>query len=156
MEPLEELRGELEKDEGPDYAAVARRLGPRSLSPLEALVRKGGRRTAPQATYLAGLIGGPDSFDLVSLAAENEDPIVRAAAAFTLTELSEQQAAGIAEKLLDDEDSGVRARAIVFAVQSGHEQLLVRVREIAQDDREPAALRELATRLLAEGGDRQR
>jgi HEAT repeat protein len=133
MPSLDEVRRELDKDEL-DYPALARDLGPDVLPELLALVAEDEPRIASKATYLAGLIAGPTSHDVVSLAARSRHDAIRVAAAAALPALPVEHATAIAETLLSDPDVGVRARAVRSAAQLDEASLADRVRAIAAED----------------------
>jgi len=145
MPSLDEVRRELDKDEL-DYPALATQLGPGSLRELHELVTEDEPRIASKAAYLAGLIAGPTSHEVVSLAAGSRHDVVRLAAAATLPTLPVEQATGIAEALLSDPDVGVRARAVQSAAKLDQSPLADQVRAMAEDDPEPG-LRDLAASL---------
>jgi HEAT repeat protein len=142
-----DIRRELSKDDGLDYLALANDLGPGAIPVLRELVDDDVPRIAASAAYLAGLIAAPASRRVVEKAVRSGDPVVRVAAAATLPTLAGRGVAGIAEKLLLDEDVGVRARAVRSARWFDDEAIAARVRVIAAEDPEPA-LRELAARIL--------
>ena len=147
MPNLDETRRELDKDEL-DYPALARQLGPDALPELHALVSEDEPRIASKAAYLAGLIAGPTSQEVVALAALSRHDVVRVAAAATLTTLPAEHAATIAAQLLTDPDTGVRARALKSAARLEEPKLTTRVQTMAADDPEPA-VRALAAGIVA-------
>jgi len=142
-----DIRRELSKDDELDYLALASDLGPDAIPALRDLVHDEVPRIAASAAYLAGLIAAPASRQVVAGAVENRDAVVRVAAAATLPTLAGRDVAGIARKLLEDDDVGVRARAVRAAASFDDEAIADRVRHIAAEDPEPA-LRELAARIL--------
>jgi HEAT repeat protein len=145
MPSREDVRRELDKDEL-NYAKLASELGAEALPQLQQLVAEDEPRIAPKAAYLAGLIAGPTSHEVVSLAAGSKHDVVRVAAAAALPALPAEHAGSIGEQLLSDPDSGVRARA-VRSVGSFDQPLLgEQMRAIAEEDPEPA-LRDLAAEL---------
>ena len=148
MPSLEEVRRELDKDEL-DYPALARRLGAETLPGLQTLVAEDEPRIASKAAYLAGLIAGPTSHEVVSLAAHSRHDVVRVAAAATLATLPVQHATTIAELLLSDPDIGVRARAVQSAARLDQAPLAELVQNMADHDPEPS-VRALAARLAQE------
>jgi hypothetical protein len=150
MPNLDEVRRELDKDEL-DYPTLAKELGPDALSELEALVAEDEPRIASKAAYLAGLIAGPTSHQVVSLAAGSRHDVVRVAAAATASTLPVEHAAGIVAQLMADPDVGVRARAAQSAAQFDEAGLTERVRAMARDDSEPA-VRDLAAGLAKPAG----
>lgn len=148
MPSREDVRRELDKDEL-NYPKLANELGPDALPELRELVAEDEPRIAPKAAYLAGLIAGPTSHEVVALAAGSKHEVVRVAAAAALPTLPAEQAGSIGEQLLSDPDVGVRARAIQ-SVGSFDEALLTeQVRAIAEEDPEPA-VRDLAAGLVQE------
>jgi HEAT repeat protein len=146
MPRIEDVRRALDKDEL-DYPALARELGPEALPQLKELVVEDEPRIAPKAAYLAGLLAGPTSHEVVTLAAQSRHDVVRVAAAATLESLPAEQAAGIADRLLSDPDVGVRARALKGAGTFDDATIADRVRTVAQDDPEPS-VREMAAGLV--------
>lgn len=145
MATLDEVRSELDKDEL-DYPELASELGPDALPHLETLVAEDEPRIASKAAYLAGLIAGPTSKQVVALAAGSRHDVVRVSAAAALALLPAAQATDIAEQLLADPDIGVRARAAKSAVALGEPILSERVRAMADEDTDPS-MRELAAEL---------
>jgi HEAT repeat protein len=148
MPSRDDVRRELDKDEL-NYPKLANELGHDALPELRELVAEDEPRIAPKAAYLAGLIAGPTSHEVVALAAGSKHEVVRVAAAAALPTLPAEQAGSIGEQLLSDPDVGVRARAIQ-SVGSFDEALLTeQVRAIAEEDPEPA-VRDLAAGLVQE------
>jgi HEAT repeat protein len=148
MQTFKDIRRELNQDDQLDYLGLASDLGPDALPALEELVDDDAPRIAASAAYLAGLIAAPASRQVVAKAFGKDHPVVRVAAAATLPTLAGRDVAGLAEKLLRDEDVGVRARAVRSAPWFDDEAVAERVRAIAAADPEPA-LRDLAARILA-------
>ena len=145
MASLEEVRRDLDKDEL-DYPALASELGTGALPHLETLVTEDEPRIASKAAYLAALIAGPTSDQVVGLAARSRHDVVRVAAAAALAALPAEKAGGIGEELLRDPDVGVRARAAKSAVALNDPALLELVQTMAEEDTEPS-VRELAAGL---------
>jgi len=150
MPDLEDVRRELDRDEL-NYPQLARELGPEALPQLEALVAEDEPRVASKAAYLAGVIAGPTSSRVVSLASDSRHDVVRVAAAATATALPADEVAGIVEHLMADPDVGVRARAARSAAQLEGDDLRDRLQAMARNDDEPA-LRELAAELAEPSG----
>jgi HEAT repeat protein len=148
MATLDEVRRELDKDEL-DYPELASELGPDALPHLEALVAEDEPRIASKAAYLAGLIAGPTSEQVVALAARSRHDVVRVSAAAALALIPADQATDIAERLLADPDIGVRARAAKSAMALDAPNLSARVRAMADEDADPS-MRELAAELARE------
>jgi len=140
MSTVDDLRRDLDKDEL-DYPALAEQYGAAALPDLRSLVAEDEPRIASKAAYLAGLIAGPESHEVVALAAHSRHDVVRVSAASARPNLPTEQAdqaAHIAELLLDDADSGVRARAVRSAIRLERPALSQRIRAMAESDPEPA------------------
>jgi HEAT repeat protein len=148
MPTVDEVRRDLDKDEL-DYFSLAAELGEGALDQLEALVMEDEPRIASKAAYLAAMISGSTSARVVDRAAGSRHDVVRVSAAASLGLLPVDEAAGVAARLLGDTDSGVRAKAARFAVQSKGPDLVERVRRMAAEDNEPA-VRQLARTLLVD------
>ena len=102
---MKKVREVLDPEE-PDYPrGVA--LGPEALPHLEALVNSGDPMLASKATYLASLIEGERSAEIVEQAARSSDPIVRVAAAAAAPNLR-SGASDLLRQLASDPDPGVR------------------------------------------------
>ena len=151
MPDVDDIRRQLDKDEL-DYPGLAAELGPDALPALDALVNEDEPRIASKAAYLAALISGPTSAEVVGLASRSRHEVVRVAAAAALAELPAEQASGVAQDLLADPDVGVRARAAKSAVALGDPALLEQVRTMADEDSVPA-LRDLAADLASRPAD---
>src|SRR2546421_6487336 len=106
MATLDDLRRDLDKDEL-DYPALAQEYGEGALPDLHTLVREDEPRIAPKAAYLAGLIAGPGSADVLGLAAQSRHDVVRVSAAAAIALLPAEHAVTVAERLLADSDPGV-------------------------------------------------
>jgi hypothetical protein len=131
------VRAALEPDEV-DYGRAAR-LGPDSLPALSELVGgSAGPGMAAKAAYLASLIGGPDSADVVRRAAASAEPAIRVAAASGLRNLATADLESVARSLLDDDDVGVRKTTLI-ALGAGlrDSPLLRQVNHLAERDSEP-------------------
>jgi HEAT repeat protein len=146
MVTLDEVRLALDKDEL-DYPGLARELGEEALPHLQALVAEDEPRIASKAAYVAGVIAGSASTQVVELAARSRHDVVRLSAAAAVTALPTDQGASITEQLLTDPDIGVRARAAKSAVALGDPELLDQVRRMGDED-DDASLRDLASGLV--------
>lgn len=133
MASLEEIRRELDKDEL-NYRALSLQFGEAAMPYLKSLVAEDQPRLAPKAAFLAGVIGGESSHEVVALAARSRHDVVRVAAASALARLPASRAVEIAETLLKDADAGVRVRAAKSAGKLGSVALRVRLREMAAHD----------------------
>ena len=120
----EQVRAALLAEE-PDYAKLAKTLGTDAVPHLSALVGSEDALLAAKATYLAGVIGGPSSGDVVAKAAGSGQPSVRVAAASAARKLAAAPATeargrdkaltdsdSILLRLVDDADPGVRKVAL--------------------------------------------
>jgi hypothetical protein len=110
---MKDVRAALDPEE-PNYEKAAK-LGAEALPHLEVLVSSGDTMLASKATYLASLIKGAKSAEIVGTAAQSDDPAVRVAAAAATSNLAASGASTILEDLVGDPDPGVRkvARASV-------------------------------------------
>jgi hypothetical protein len=93
--------------EEPDYSN-AKKLGWEALSHLRSLVTGADPMLASKAAYLASLIKSDQSQDVLRIAAQSRDPIVRVAAAAGVRNLCLTAADQISLILIDDPDVGVR------------------------------------------------
>ena len=104
---------------------------------------------ASKATYLASLIGGEQSVRIVETAVQRPEPEVRIAAAFGVRNLKIADAEPIVDRLIEDEDVGVRKVTVTSMIAFDSPAMNARVRELSQQDPEPL-IRDLATRNLTE------
>jgi HEAT repeat protein len=125
----------------PDPAAAAK-LGPDALPHLRALIRGDDISVARRAASVATKIHDPRAVRVVSLAAANEHPEVRLAAAAELWRLAEFDVGRPAARLLADLDPAVRRRVLRSLAHIGPASLKPaltrRVRVIAARDPHPA------------------
>ena len=103
---MQEVLSHIDREE-PDYRAAAR-MGPAALPHLRELVQGSDLGRAAKAASLAGLIESEDAGDVLQLAAADERPAVRVAAAAASRHLREPRAIEALASLLEDEDAGVR------------------------------------------------
>lgn len=103
---MKDVKAALDPEE-PNYAKAAQ-LGAEALPHLRKLVSSGDTMIASKATYLASLIKGEKSNDIVAAAAQSDDPAVRVAAAAAASNLTAAGASPILEELVGDADAGVR------------------------------------------------
>jgi hypothetical protein len=146
MANLIEIRRELDKDEL-DYPALARSLGEAALPHLKAIVTEDQPRLASKAAYLAGVIAGRTSHEVVAIAARSRHDVVRVAAAAAAATLPTNQGADIAAMLLQDADPGVRVRAAKSASKMRDTGLKARLRDMATHDPAPH-VRNLAAEIV--------
>jgi HEAT repeat protein len=145
MATLKEIRQSLDKDEL-NYPKLAQTYGESALPHLKALVTEDEPRIAPKAAYLAGLIAGEASHEVVGIAARSRHDVTRVAAAAATAMLPGEQAVDIASQLLDDADVGVRVMAAKTAAKIGDSALIARLRVMADEDTEDH-VRELAAQV---------
>lgn len=142
----EQVRAALLVEE-PDYPKVAKKLGAGALRHLSAIVGSGDSLLAAKAAYLAGVIGGPTSGDVVAKAARHGEAPVRIAAAAAAGQLAGAESAraaagrpGVAAdrdsillQLVDDADPGVRKVALRSVPSSMSDALRERVTALRLD-----------------------
>jgi HEAT repeat protein len=141
----QQVLARLDTDE-PDYAALAT-LGPDAVPHLKDLVQGDEPGIAAKAAYLASLIQSDESPEVVDAAAASPHETVRVAAAAGLRNLAPAQAGPTVERLLDDQDAGVRKLALRAVTDLGMSGLEPKVKTMAADDPEEA-LRQLANQGL--------
>ncbi|GAA3051687.1 hypothetical protein [Actinokineospora globicatena] len=86
---LQHVRQRLSEPEV-DYSAAAE-LGDDALPHLAELATRSDTVLACKALYLASLIGGPRSTEIIADAAEHDDPIIRIAASAALRNLRQAE-----------------------------------------------------------------
>lgn len=143
---MEDVRRALDPEEV-NYPAAAR-LGQEALPHLQILAQSEDVMLASKATYLASLIGGERAARIVEDAGIHPDPVLRVAAASGLKNLREDLAAPVVERLLGDQDLGVRKTAVRSLSQFRSPEMRTRLERIVQNDPSPM-IRELATRNLS-------
>jgi HEAT repeat protein len=138
---MSDVLAEIDKDE-PDYPEAAAKLGAEALPLLQQIVEADDPMRASKAAYLAALIGGPDAAPVLERAAAHGDARVRVAAAHALgTDAGAPPA--LLERLLDDEDAGVRKVALRSAGDRKATHLKAKINAMAKSDPE-AFVRSLA------------
>ena len=135
MATIAEIRQELDKDEL-GYPAVAQKYGIDALPQLRTLVAEDEPRIASKAAYLAAVIAGPNSKEIVALAAQSRHEVIRVAAAAAAAMLPEAQAAEVTSSLLGDADPRVRVRAMKSAATINSPILVERLETMAIHDPE--------------------
>jgi hypothetical protein len=133
MANTQEIRSELDKDEL-DYPALAVAYGEAILPQLKEIVVEDVPRLASKAAYLAGLLAGENSHEIVALAARSRHDVVRVSAASAAASLPTHHAVEITATLLQDADPGIRVRAAKSAGKMGNAVLSARLREMATQD----------------------
>ena len=106
---MQQVLARIDKDE-PDYARAAK-LGRGALPHLRQIVEADDPMLASKAAYLASLIGGADAIELLDQAANRREPEVRVAVAHALRNTKDAPPK-LLERLLGDEDAGVRKLAL--------------------------------------------
>jgi HEAT repeat protein len=137
---IESVRAFLDQDE-PAYDEGAR-LGPDALPHLATLVREGDPMLASKAAYLAGLIDGDESPAVLEQALQSDEPAVRVAAASAAQHLSGARPE-LFDRLLADDDAGVRRAALKSIGASQPSGLKAKVEDLASGD-EADHVRQLA------------
>ncbi len=147
---MQQVLARLDTDE-PDYAALAT-LGPEAVPHLKVLVRGDDPGIAAKAAYLASMIASDESADVIEAASASSDEIVRVAAAAGMRNWAPSKAGPTVERLLDDQDAGVRKQALQAATALGMSVLEPKVKKMATSDPEKG-LRQLAKQGLQQMSD---
>ncbi len=143
---MKQVRAALEREE-PDYNDAAK-LGPEALPHLGRLVRGDDAMLASKAAYLAGLIDSDKSPAVLDQAAQSDEPAVRVAAASAAQHLS-ADAPELFERLLSDNDAGVRRSALKSVGAAKPEGVTDKVNQLATGDA-TEHVRELARKTARE------
>lgn len=104
---IEEIRDALGATE-PDYPRLAAELGVDSLTQLKSLVLSDDVRIASKAVYLAAMIKGPMSAEILRAAAGLPNQRMRVAVGAAAADLDLKAGAELLGRLLKDADAGVR------------------------------------------------
>lgn len=142
---MELVRAHLDPEE-PDYEQAAQ-LGQEAMPFLLDLVAGSDPMLASKAAYLASVIGGDGAIDVLRAASRSPRDVVRVAAGAGLRNLEAPDP--LVERLLSDEDVGVRSTTLRSIVESPSPRARADVERIAADDPDPA-LRDLAEQILTE------
>lgn len=118
---MDQVRAILEAEE-PDYDEAAR-LGPEALPHLDALIGGPDLGLAVKATSLAGRIGTEGAAPVLERAAGHDERVVRVAAAAATRHVPGSAATPVLDRLLDDQDEGVRRMALKSIGDSPAEEL---------------------------------
>jgi HEAT repeat protein len=132
---MQQVLSYLNADE-PNYQQAAA-LGGEALPQLEELVRGPDPMLASKAAYLAGVIADRRSADLVQLAADRSETIVRLAAAAAATHLPAAAGAPVLIKLFADADPEVRRVAIESTPATINKELRTALEQLVRADPEP-------------------
>jgi hypothetical protein len=127
----------------------ARKLGPDAVPLLMQLVHGGDLGLATKATYLASLIPGDASREVVMAAAARGESIVRVAAASAVRNLSATHAEQVLDALKHDRDVGVRKVLVHSLAGFKSPHLAAKVDEMAHQEKEQF-LRDLAAKTAAQ------
>jgi HEAT repeat protein len=145
---MQEIRALLDAEEV-DYEGAATMLGPDALPLLRELADGPDAMLASKAIYLAGVIGGDGAMPVLEVGAAHDDAVRRVAAASALARVAEPAAEPLVDRLLSDDDMGVRKTALKSAAGFRSEVMQARVQQAADNDPEPI-LRDIAARALQE------
>lgn len=143
---MKKVRAALEPEE-PNYNEAAK-LGAEALPHLGRLVRGDDAMLASKAAYLAGLIDSDKSPSVLDQAAQSDEPAVRVAAANAAQHLS-AAAPDLFERLLSDDDAGVRRSALKSVGSAKPEGVEDKVKQLATGDA-TEHVRELARKTARE------
>lgn len=155
---LNQVRAHLMPEE-PDYEKAAAELGAEALPVLHDLVSGSDKHLGSKAAYLASLLDDPGSADVLLAAAESPHPVIRVAAASGVRNLRASAGDGaedtdaadaVVERLLQDDDFGVRKVAVQSLNASRNPRARERLSRIADDDPDEN-MRGIASRLLEDG-----
>jgi HEAT repeat protein len=130
---MQQVLAQIDKDE-PDYARAAK-LGPGVLPHVRQIIEADDPMLASKAAYLASLIGGADAIELLDQAAKRREPEVRVAVAHALQNTSDAPP-HLLERLLGDEDVGVRKLALTTVAELRLLAVQEKVATIAKRDPE--------------------
>lgn len=129
---MQQVRAALDPDE-PRYEQAAQ-LGHAALPFLRQLIEGDDPALAAKATYLAGMIDGPDVETLLLTAARSNQTLVRVAAAGSARRLRGEPASRVLLSLLDDTDVGVRKVALNSVRGGASNALLERVEALSEPE----------------------
>jgi len=132
---MKDVRSALDPEE-PDYEEAAK-LGADALPHLEVLVSSGDTMLASKAAYLAGLIKGAKSAEIVKTAARSDDPAVRVAAAAAASNLAPANASSVLLDLVGDPDPGVRKVARASVPAKADAKLTRKLRDLGDENGSP-------------------
>lgn len=142
----DQVRRRLDVDE-PDYPRLARELGAEAREHLRELINDDDELLAAKAASLAGVppVASPD---LLSLAALSPTAHVRLAAAYGLADHPGIETERLLERLIGDEDIGVRKVALRTAGRVRALGTRATIENLERTDPEPG-LRRLASATLS-------
>ena len=129
----------------------AARLGPDALPHLLAVVEGPDAGLAAKAAYLAALIRGERSVEVVRAALAHREPAVRVAGAAAVGLLPEETAEPLLETALGDADVGVRRLALERVPRRMSPHLRAALEKLARIEPDPG-LRRTSEQLLRHKG----
>lgn len=130
---MKDVRAHLDREE-PEYQKAAKELGLQAIPLLLELVKQNDVMLASKAAYLASVIGGRNSADVLEAAAMSPEPVVRVAAASGIRNLPEETAVKLVDRLLVDKDFGVKKVTLNSISSTRSAALMARVEKIAKAD----------------------
>ncbi|MGZ8845097.1 MAG: hypothetical protein ACXW3C_01400 [Pyrinomonadaceae bacterium] len=141
---MEQVINLLNREE-PDYAQAAQ-LGSEALPHLVTLIQGENPGLAAKAASLAGVINAAHSVDVLRIAAQHPNPVVRVAAAASAKNLTSMPTS-LAMNLLNDSDAGVR-KWVLKSLEVHHPAgVKTKVEEIMKSDPD-VGLRDRAKQIL--------
>ena len=121
-----------------DYELAAEKIGNEALPYLVEIVKLRDSKLASRATYLAAFRDLPGSAEIIKIAAQSHDPVVRVAAAASIKMISPRTLKSLQQsvliKLLDDKDPGVRKWALQGIENKKLFEVKDKVREMIEKD----------------------
>lgn len=142
---MEDVRRALDPDEV-DYAAASQ-LGAEALPFLMELVQGEDPGMAAKAAYLAAVLEGGLSEQVVAVAAASSDARIRVAAANAASMLAPEPASRVLDTLLLDDDAGVQKLALRSVSAGLSPDLLDKIREVSVNG-SSQGLRDVADRAM--------
>ncbi len=141
---LQDVVKQLDREE-PDYAQAAH-LGPEALPHLRQLIQGHSLGLAAKAAFLTGSIKADESVQILTIAAQHPDPVVRVAAAASAKNLT-NITTSLAATFLQDADPGVRKWGLRTLEVTHPKGISANVEKIMKDDPDPS-LREQARKVM--------
>ncbi len=143
---MKDIRSFLDAEEV-DYDN-AKKLGASALPFLSELAQGADMALASKSIYLASLIKGKASIEILERAAKSDMPILRVTAASGIKNLSETKSGKIFDALIGDSDAGIRKVTLNASAHFTSKKMMTKLSNLAKGDPEPM-LRELANKNLA-------
>ena len=130
----EELIKMINLDE-PDYAAIVSKLTAEDIPLLVELSKDPNMAIATKAVSCLGLMNSEKAVEGLRSASSNANPVMRVAAAHALRNAAAQPAAvQMIDKLLDDEDVGVRKFALKTVQHANLRSLKAKVEQLSKKE----------------------